>query len=151
METDPFIPLDNLRHRATYALRSRNLLVGVWDANSNGFVGIRTKMGDTYLFTEYHYDLGGTAHALEELPLNLPEDIGLRENFDPTCSDHSEDVVFTAPISKGGDGWIHVVSKERCDGVGVKVAAMNTGLFDLLEPIHAEMLRKENLNNELSL
>lgn len=138
MEPNIFIPLENLRNRAAYALRSRNLLVGVWDAKSNGFIGVREKMGDIYLFTEYHYDLGGTAHALEELPLVLPENIELREFFGPRCDVHSEDVVFTKPISKGGDGWIHVGSRERCDGRAMAVA--NKELFDLLEPIHAEML-----------
>lgn len=149
METNLFIPVGKLKHRAVYALRSRNLLVGVWDENSKGFIGVREKMRDTYLFTEYHYDLGGTANATEELPLNVPEDVELRENFDPTCRDHLQDVVFTTPIAKGGEGWIHVKTKERCDGV--KTCEMNQVLFDLLEPIHAEILRKENQNNELSL
>jgi hypothetical protein len=148
METNLFIPVDKLKHRAVYALRSRNLLVGVWDENSKGFIGVREKMGDIYLFTEYHYDLGGTANAIEELPLNLPEDVELRENFDPTCREHLQYVVFTTPIAKGGEGWIHVNTKERCDGV--KASAMNHRLFDLLEPIHVEILRKENQHNELS-
>lgn len=147
METNLFIPVGELKHCAVYALRSRNLLVGVWDENSKGFIGVREKMRDTYLFTEYHYDLGGTANATEELPLNLPDDVELRENFDPTCRDHLQDVVFTTPIAKGGEGWIHVKTKERCDGV--KVCEMNQELFDLLEPIHAEILRKESQNNEL--
>lgn len=148
MKTDPFIPLDNLRHRAIYALRSRNLLVGVWDASSKGFIGVREKMGDTYLFTEYHYDLGGTAHALKEVSLDLPEDIELREFFGPRCDSHSEEVVFAKPIAKGGDGWIHVGSKERCDGR--PLASTNKKLFDVLEPIHADLLRKERQNNESS-
>lgn len=149
METNLFIPVGELKHRAVYALRSRNLLVGVWDDNSKGFIGVREKMRDTYLFTEYHYDLGGTANATDELPLNLPDDVQLRENFDPTCRDHLQDVVFTTPVAKGGEGWIHVRTNERCDGV--KVCEMNQKLFGLLEPIHAEILRKENQENELSI
>lgn len=145
MEPNVFIPLESLRDRVTYTLRSRNLLVGVWDASSKGFIGVREKMGDVYLFTEYHYDLGGTAHALEEVPLDLAEDIELREFFGPRCDLHSEDVVFAKPIATGGDGWIHVDSKERCDGM--PRAEMNKKLFDVLEPIHVELLRKEHPNN----
>lgn len=147
METELFIPLENLKHRATYALRSRNLLVGVWDANAKGFIGVREKMGDVYLFTEYHYDLRGTAHALKEVSLDLPVDIELREFFGPRCDIHSEDVVFTTPIAKGGDGWIHVESRDKCDGTAR--ATVNKELFDALEPIHAELLRKEHKHNEL--
>ena len=142
METNLFIPVNELKHRAVYATRSRNLLVGVWDENSKGFLGIRTKMGDTYLFTEYHYDLGGTAHALEELPLQIPEDVELRENFSPTCTNHLQEVVFTTPIARGGEGWIHAGAKDRCDGA--KVAKMNQKLFDLLEPLHAEILNTDS-------
>lgn len=149
MEPNVFIPLDNLRHRAIYKIRSRNLLVGVWDESSKGFIGIREKMGDVYLFAEYHYDLGGTAHATEEITLDLSDDVEIREFFGPRCDTHSEDVVFTKPIAKDGDGWVHVESQARCDGK--PIASINKKLFDVLQPIHATLLRNEIQNTFPSL
>lgn len=61
------IPIEQLEDGRIYLIRSRNLLVGVWRASSRGFIGIREKFGERYLFEEFHYDNGpplGTAWAL---------------------------------------------------------------------------------------
>lgn len=58
------IPLVECLHGHIYKVRSRNLLYGVWDEQSKGFIGIREKFGFRYLSTEYHYETGaphGTA------------------------------------------------------------------------------------------
>lgn len=65
MTTD--IPKDQLVRGAVYELKSRNLIAGVWNGE-NGFIGIREKFGEEYLFTEYLYELGppyGTAHPIK--------------------------------------------------------------------------------------
>lgn len=62
------IPLDELEHGRVYKVRSRNLVVGVWNAPSRGFLGIREKFGNRFLFQEFHYDNGppfGTAWAVQ--------------------------------------------------------------------------------------
>jgi len=62
------IPLSECKHGYGYRIHSRNLSYGVFNAENNGFIGIRTKFGDRYLFTEYHRDIGGhcgTVHPLE--------------------------------------------------------------------------------------
>lgn len=82
------IDLDDLEDRRAYRVKSRNLLVGFWIAEQQGFMGIRQKFGDRYLDTEYHYDTDkrlGTAHATEALDLWLPEDVEARENLDAVC------------------------------------------------------------------
>lgn len=64
------IDLADCKHRYLYRLKSRNLLFGVFNESTNGFVGIREKFGDRYLFQEYHWDTGppfGTVHPVEEL------------------------------------------------------------------------------------
>ena len=51
-----------------YKINSRNLGYGVYDVAHKGFHGIRSKFGDTYVFTEYHWDTGppnGTVKPLE--------------------------------------------------------------------------------------
>jgi hypothetical protein len=72
----------DLIHRRVYRIHSRNLVVGVWNKTTEGFVGIRTKFNDSYLFTEYEWTLQkGTAYAIELLPLILPDDLSLQERF----------------------------------------------------------------------
>ncbi len=68
------LPLCQLGH--VYSLHSRNLAIGVYDG-ANGFIGIREKFGQRYLFTEYHYDQGapfGTVRPIREIAI-LPPDI----------------------------------------------------------------------------
>jgi len=52
-----YIPLEQCEKGTVYLLHSRNLTVGVFDGK-NGFIGIRSKFDDLFLFTEYHYDTG---------------------------------------------------------------------------------------------
>jgi len=64
------IPLARCRHGYLYLLRSRNLVSGVFDEGTKGFVGIRSKLGSKRLFIEYHYETGapfGTAHPVKEV------------------------------------------------------------------------------------
>lgn len=53
-----YIPLDQCVDKHLYKIGSRNLRLGVFVAETAGFVGIREKYDQTYLFTEYHYDIG---------------------------------------------------------------------------------------------
>lgn len=55
------IPLAECVEGDIYILRSRNLVLGVFDGKT-GFIGIREKFGHRYLFTEYHHDTG-TPHG----------------------------------------------------------------------------------------
>lgn len=69
MKHDNYIRLDQCKNGYLYNIDSRNLELGVYDGNQ-GFIGIRTKFGNRYLSTEYHYDQGaphGTVFPLEEL------------------------------------------------------------------------------------
>jgi len=70
-----YVPLDDCRHGGLYRLSSRNLAFGVFVEATQGFVGIREKFGNRYLFTEFHWDTGaphGTVQPqefLEDCPL----------------------------------------------------------------------------------
>ncbi len=53
-----------------YRIFSRNLDIGVYVANIQGFIGIRTKFGERFLNMELHWDAdqyNGTAKPKEEL------------------------------------------------------------------------------------
>lgn len=66
----PHIPLRSCIDGHVYKIYSRNLDVGVFHAEVEGFTGIRNKFGWNYLFTEFHYDQGppyGTVSPLEDL------------------------------------------------------------------------------------
>lgn len=56
-----YIAMPDCVHGAIYKLHSRNLSYGAYDKEAQGFIGIRQKFGDRYLFTEYHWDTGGRA------------------------------------------------------------------------------------------
>lgn len=54
------IPANQCKIGYLYKISSRNLRYGIFTGGDwGGFIGIRTKFGYQYLFTEYHYDLGG--------------------------------------------------------------------------------------------
>ena len=80
---DPkIIPIAECRSRWLYSMDSRNLSMGVYNDSNKGFIGVRTKFRDSYLFAEYHWDVGepfGTAiphSALEQ----IPDDIELSDS-----------------------------------------------------------------------
>ena len=136
MVNDSFIPLSALIPRAVYRLKSRNLLVGVWDPAKGGFIGVRQKFTSRYLFTEYHWDVSethGTAQALELLDTVIPTDLPLVEYLPTVCSEHASPMEFTTPILHGGDGWVHQEDGMKCGGY--PVAPLHHELFDILAPI----------------
>lgn len=52
----PNLPdMKNLIKGRVYKIHCRNLNYGVWDGKE-GFIGIRTKFGNEFLFTELHWD-----------------------------------------------------------------------------------------------
>ena len=81
-DTENWIPLAECVDRKFYLIYARNFYYGVFSKEKNGFIGIRTKFGQRYLFTEYHWDTGephGTAKPFEALNVDLPENIELDE------------------------------------------------------------------------
>ncbi len=86
------IPLTNCKNRHLYKISSRNLIFGVFNSENNGFVGIREKFGDEYLFTEYHWDTGapfGTVKPTEDLG-EVPENLIASESIGEKFADNKE-------------------------------------------------------------
>ena len=72
------IPLAVLKHGGVYKIRSRNLRIGVYNSSIKGFTGIRKKLDETYLFEEFHWDIGppfGTANAEEFIEICPPSEV----------------------------------------------------------------------------
>jgi len=77
------LPMADLEDRRIYHIQSRNLIVGVWHAENNGFIGIRRKFDREFLFEEYHWETGppfGTAWAIEDLGVTAPAEIDLSQH-----------------------------------------------------------------------
>lgn len=75
------IELDQCVHGGLYRIFSRNLSLGVFNEGSKGFIGVREKFGDRYLFTEYHFDTGaphGTVFPKELLEM-IPDSMEISE------------------------------------------------------------------------
>lgn len=73
----------SLVDRRIYRVISRNLVIGAWNAEKNGFIGIREKFGDEYLFTEYEHDSDphfGTARAMEDMGVDVPPEVAMHEH-----------------------------------------------------------------------
>lgn len=112
-----YILIAECKHGWTYELNSRNLLFGVYNSETKGFVGIRSKFGDEFLFTEFHYDTGapyGTVYPLREIEECPIKD--LRDRMPPTCCKCNGLVEFRQNDKNGiGTGdWVHAVPVEGC-------------------------------------
>jgi len=68
------IPLSECVKGRLYKIKSRNLLYGVFDGR-DGFIGIRGKFEDEYLFREFHWETGaphGTVSPVKDTGVDLP-------------------------------------------------------------------------------
>jgi len=127
------IPLDKCKARYLYRIRARNFDLGVYDGNE-GFIGIRTKFGSRYLFTEYHWDQGppyGTVCPLREHQSCLPEGIELTESLGSFDENTGRPVAFDRPIAKGGRGWYFTDTDEASQEIRAYRAG-NPALFKWL-------------------
>ena len=133
-----WIPIEECQDRHVYRILSRNLLVGVYSEATKGFLGIRTKFNNRYVFEEYHRDTGspyGTVAPQEDLGIVCPEDILLKETLSGSWdSVTGREVDFDKPVGEGGRGWFFVDTNEPDQSIMAYVKA-NEELFTFLEQI----------------
>jgi hypothetical protein len=106
------IPLDECKNGYLYRISSRNLAFGVFREEVKGFIGIREKFGELFLFTEFHWDTGppfGTVHPKEELE-PVPEGLFLEESIDVVGDKSKRSVVFF-------NDWHYEDAKENCNEI----------------------------------
>jgi len=108
------ISLEKCKNGYIYELKSRNLISGVFNESTKGFIGIRTIFDSAYLFTEYHYETGepfGTAMPMREIG-KIPDDIEIKETLGVIDQNTKKAVQFDKPITQGGKGWYFIESGE---------------------------------------
>lgn len=155
--TNDYIPMDQCVPRHAYEIKSRNLIVGVYDGNE-GFVGIREKMGSEYLFTEYHWDQGplfGTVHPIKDLGQVWDGD--LRDYLETRCSSCGQMSTYVEWLEgEEGNGfsgrWCHIneageVIDVDCEKIRPS-AIHNTDLFQWLQEIEVPILEQHRLDRE---
>lgn len=65
-----YLTTDECKDGYLYEIEARNFSLGVYRATTKGFIGIRYKFGNRYLFEELHWDNDphfGTVKPLREL------------------------------------------------------------------------------------
>ena len=118
-----------------YEVWCRNLALGIYDGNG-GFIGIRTKFGDRYLFTEYHYDYDshcGTVRDIRDTGVDLPEEIEPRESLGTVdqCTDRY--VAFHRTSNEIPFGyWYFIDTGEKTPEKVVPQRVPNPALFKFL-------------------
>lgn len=136
------IPLDQCEHGYLYRIRSRNLMTGVFNKESNGFIGIREKFGNEYLFTEYHWDTGapfGTVHPVEKLA-KVPDDIEIKESLGSFDEVTDRRVAFDKPVAGGGKGWYFVDTGEASQDI----SAIHRGNRKLEDWIRSQSITEQS-------
>lgn len=126
---EKYLIIEECEHGRLYKIKSRNLSLGVYDENAKGFIGIRTKFGSRFLFTEYHYDTGapfGTAWPIEALDL-VPSEIKIEERG-PTIDQTTGREVAWTKESK----WFFKDNNKSSDKIR-PTSIENKPLFDWLD------------------
>lgn len=96
-----FIPESDLIHRRLYRVRSRNLVIGAWDKDKRGFIGLREKFGSRFPFIEFHHDADphvGTAQAERDLGIDVPPEIEMNEYGPNVVRDGQKFFTYNAPL-----------------------------------------------------
>lgn len=140
LKKDDFIKQVDCKKGRIYRIHSRNLTFGVFDGEK-GFIGIREKFGDRYLFREYHSDSGppfGTVKPLEDTRIDLPEGMPLSEFGD---GGRSKDSVTGRYVEfkvldeeHGTGGWYFVDTGEFSKRINPMLTS-NKDLFKFLQRI----------------
>mgnify|MGYP001611912539 CR=1 FL=1 len=127
-----------------YKLYCRNLLLGVYDGYG-GFIGIRTKFGSRYLFTEYHWDFDphhGTVASAIDLNIDVPKEIkisgtlGAKDERSERLIEWDENLKLT----DRPNGWWRFVDDKTTD-IDIHAATIrNRDLFDFLDDLEKKGL-----------
>jgi len=76
-----WIPLTACTDHGLYKIDSKNFKIGIFDSETNGFIGIKRKFGSAFLDTEYHYDyVDGEAQPyqlLEKCSIKFEDNVGI--------------------------------------------------------------------------
>ena len=99
---DNYIKSEDCNHGFLYLVNSRNLKLGVYDKEVNGFIGLRDKFNSRFLFVEYHWDNESfaTCQPLVELE-QIPEELSVKDHLGHECRTCSKEMFFDVYRDKG--------------------------------------------------
>ena len=132
---EPRVPMDKCIKGRLYKLGSRNLVLGVYDGRE-GFIGIRCKFRDRFLFTEYHWDQGapyGTVSEVEDTGIDLPEGVIAVECLGTVDSQEGRPLIWVKGTPAGH--WAFEDTGDRFDRTAACQASQlgNLALFCWLD------------------
>ena len=140
------IPMNACIKGRVYEIRCRNLAYGVYDGNT-GFIGIRTKFGNRYLFTEYHWDTGppyGTVLYHQDTGTDVPPEILIVESLGIHDRNSGRAITYDCTLdnpnesAKGQKGWWKFLDTGEVCGISKVCWAgdkSNVALFEFLDEI----------------
>lgn len=113
------IPKSECKDRRLYRIHSRNLTFGVYRASVGGFLGLRRKFDNTYIFIEFHHENEkfGTVRPEEELADELPADIQMKEDLGSVCETCGTPCHY-APWPEGGNREITLGDGSKMEVLG---------------------------------
>lgn len=89
-----------------YKVVAKHETYAVWDDQADAFVVLEGNILSEYAFEE----LGLITPTSYMLPLTIPTSAETTE-----CGRHCRRLVYTAPLSNGGKGWIHYDDNISCN------------------------------------
>lgn len=126
------IPIGQCVKGRVYKLRSRNLAFGVYDGEG-GFIGIRTKFNDRYLFTELHWDcIIGTVRNQVDTGVDVPSDIEVKEDLGTIDRKTGRPVAYDM-----GNEWFFTDTGEYSEDIHA-ATKHNKSLFRFLEKVERD-------------
>ena len=138
-EAENCLPLAACVTGHVYRLHSRNLTLGVFNGQT-GFLGLREKFGQRYLFCEYHQETGapfGTVRPLEDLG-PIPADLAIVESLGSIDRRNGRRVAFDRPVADGDRGWYYTETGEADQKIEPQ-GLSNKRLFDWLEALERQL------------
>ena len=133
-------PIYRCKEGVIYELHSRNLQCGVFVKAKAGFIGIREKYGERFVFMERHWNTGapfGTAKPLRRIGV-VPKSIPLQEclgTMDKTTKRRVE------PVGEYDKGWCFVDTGKASKKIK-PFAIHNDELFRFLQGVEKRFLVK---------
>jgi len=117
-----------------YKTVSRNLQLAVYDG-AMGFIGIRQKFANRYLFTEYCGEGPyGTVRAAEDTGVDVPAGVQLVTDLGTVDQVSRRPMEFDRPVKNGGRGWFFTDDGSSANDAR-PVNVHNDQLFDFLDQL----------------
>lgn len=145
--TNNYIPLNKCKHGYLYIIDARNQYIGIYNKHVKGFIILRTKFNCKYLFTEYHWDIGGDMSCYGTVkPIRALE----KSNFKITKSfkDFQE---HNTPERELNNKIFDYLKSKECQELHDEFVNFITKNNELLERIYKKDLDKINKKHKKDL